>query len=419
MAVVAEQVRLVMTEAVAANNNKYWYATRHSDGTVFVEWGRIGTGGQSQTKNFGSDYGAESFIKRKIKEKEKKGYRRLNTVEAPSGNGAKAVTQTVLDQIGAKSKAAKDLVVMMRDTNAHQITSATTLTYDSTTGLFSTPCGVVAQSNVDEARKLLVKLRRFVGKDSVVGTKLLADYLMLVPQDIGRERATLRRVLPNDVALSKQEDILDGLDGSLAAIAAGRKKKSKKKVEEVEQVFDVTLTLAEDKRARARIEKLYTVDSGHSCSHLLPIKIFKVEIGPMKTAYVPMAEKLGNVKHLWHGTNVGNLLSIMSKGLIIPKSAAHGRAYGNGVYFSDQATKALNYAYGYWGGRRSNSRCFMLLVDVAMGKTHRMKGWNYGGKFPVKGTHSTFAGGGGSLRNNEMIVYQIAQCNITHLVEFG
>ena len=43
-------------------------------------------------------------------------------------------------------------------------------------------------------------------------------------------------------------------------------------------------------------------------------------------------------------------MSAMSR--VPPANASHctGRMFGNGVYFSDQSTKALNYAYGYWGG---------------------------------------------------------------------
>ena len=55
---------------------------------------------------------------------------------------------------------------------------------------------------------------------------------------------------------------------------------------------------------------------------------------------------VGNVQELWHGTRAGNLLSILRAGFTIPPAnAPHvtGRMFGNGVYFSDQSTKSLNY----------------------------------------------------------------------------
>lgn len=51
---------------------------------IVVRWGRIGSYGQSQTKQFGSTYSAQSFLLEKIQEKLDKGY-----YEVDSGGGAK------------------------------------------------------------------------------------------------------------------------------------------------------------------------------------------------------------------------------------------------------------------------------------------------------------------------------------------
>ncbi|MGG2383099.1 hypothetical protein, partial [Salmonella enterica] len=77
-------------------------------------------------------------------------------------------------------------------------------------------------------------------------------------------------------------------------------------------------------------------------------------------------KKVGNIKELWHGTRVGNVLSIMKGGFVIPPSnASHvtGRMFGNGVYFSDQSTKSLNYAYGCAPGQKGGieKSTFMFL----------------------------------------------------------
>ncbi|WP_430326539.1 hypothetical protein, partial [Salmonella enterica] len=77
--------------------------------------------------------------------------------------------------------------------------------------------------------------------------------------------------------------------------------------------------------------------------------MFYIEIGPHLGPWNANGKKVGNIKELWHGTRVGNVLSIMKGGFVIPPSnASHvtGRMFGNGVYFSDQSTKSLNYAYG-------------------------------------------------------------------------
>ena len=62
-----------------AGHNKFWAA--HCDvmtNTVYVRWGRLGTKGQSQEKNFDSAYSAANFIDTKYYEKRRKGYRDTN-----------------------------------------------------------------------------------------------------------------------------------------------------------------------------------------------------------------------------------------------------------------------------------------------------------------------------------------------------
>ena len=92
--------------------------------------------------------------------------------------------------------------------------------------------------------------------------------------------------------------------------------------------------------------------------------------------------------------------------------------FGDGLYFSDQATKSLNYSYGYWDGGAKDDHCFMFLADVAMGKTYTpTRTW---GNLPHAGHDSTFAKAGVSgVANNEMIVYRTGQANLRYLIEFG
>jgi poly [ADP-ribose] polymerase len=91
--------------------------------------------------------------------------------------------------------------------------------------------------------------------------------------------------------------------------------------------------------------------------------------------------------------------------------------FGNGVYFSDQSTKSLNYSFGWWDGRREEN-CFMFLCDVAMGREFVPVGPN--ARLPVPGFDSTFAKAGKSgVLNNEMIVYKTCQIAPRYLVEFS
>ena len=145
----------------------------------------------------------------------------------------------------------------------------------------------------------------------------------------------------------------------------------------------------------------------------------------MKDRFDSRGAKMSNIWQLWHGTKASNLLSILKGGLIIPSaSASHctGRMYGDGIYFSDISTKALNYATNFWGSGGNTDRTFMFLADVAMGNFHiAQSSWD---RYPKSGSDSTWAKGkdkGGvnsGVINDEMIVYNLNQCNLKYLVEF-
>jgi poly [ADP-ribose] polymerase len=196
----------------------------------------------------------------------------------------------------------------------------------------------------------------------------------------------------------------------------------KEEVEEPPKLFDLRLDLVENGLEIDRIRKYYksTMQSMHSCHHLDVKTIYEIEMPKMLEAFQNDGAKLSNIWELWHGTNIANLLSILRSGLTCSPpntTTINGRLYGNGIYFSDQSTKSLNYAYGYWSGTR-NENCFMLLSQVAMGNYYTPKGTHE--SLPKSGYDSTFAKGGlsGTL-NNEQIVYRSSQVNIIRLVEFS
>jgi poly [ADP-ribose] polymerase 2/3/4 len=142
----------------------------------------------------------------------------------------------------------------------------------------------------------------------------------------------------------------------------------------------------------------------------------------MNQAFDKKATEIGNVKLHWHGTRASNLLSILKQGLIIPPVNAvqcTGRMFGNGIYGSEQSTKALNYATNYWNqSGDSHQRVYMLLCEFAMGKEYHIKN-NHSGSLPMAGYDSTYVKPGFfNVINQESIVYDTAQVKIKYLCEF-
>jgi poly [ADP-ribose] polymerase len=243
---------------------------------------------------------------------------------------------------------------------------------------------------------------------------------MLVPQNIGRSQLNVRSFFRNVQAVQKQKSIVDSLQASLVSVMSNKTDNtSKDDTEDV--IFNVTLELITDSKIISNLKKKYsnTKNNCHTSCNLKVKTVYGVTIDNEKKAFEDKGKSIGNVMELWHGTRASNILSILKAGLVIPPSSSShctGRMFGNGLYFSDQSTKSLNYSHGYWGGSRENN-CFMFLADVAMGN-HYVPA-NYGGQYPVSGYDSTFAKANKSgVTNNEMIVYKLFQANLKYLVEF-
>jgi poly [ADP-ribose] polymerase len=421
---------------VEGNRNKFWYIYLHDDCTVTTEYGRVGNKAQSTTKSFDSMEAAEKFYDRKIKsklkgKKDEIPYKKLQVMaETVTVDSSGLSMEAIVDeQIKTSSTDTKRLLKHFIAQNIHNITENTAITYNKQTGLFETPCGPVTQDGIDEARTTLVAIAKWMDHpkrcDRRFG-KLVSEYLMIIPAKVSR-KLDPDEVFPNQDAIDKQEGILDSLEAtyktimdSIAAQANGDETTPEKP-----KLFDVELDLVTDADVIAHIKKMYsdTKNSMHM-SHRMKVKrVFSVRIGHMAERFEKEGRQVGNVKELWHGTRDGNILSILKNGLIIPNSSdghCTGRMYGDGLYFSDQSTKALNYAAGYWSGSRVN-KCYMFLADVAMGKEYYPHGsdWQLHKKIKRDSYDSCFAKAGRSgVRNNEMIVYKLSQANLKYLVEF-
>ncbi|HXG93999.1 MAG TPA: WGR domain-containing protein [Blastocatellia bacterium] len=410
---------------VAGNNNKFWNIQELSDNSCSIQWGRVGSIGQTRVKSFASPLQAASFFEYKCRQKETKGYRRLKVltgsgvVVTPAPNREVAAIAT--KQIETDSPQTLELVNRLADANVHNILSSTQLVYDTSKGTFSTPLGIITEDAISEARTLLGQMADYIGRREFTSKNyiaLLNSYLRLVPQKVGR-KIDPQSLYPDLEAIRKQNEILDSLEASLKLVVdkpVGAAQPNELKL------FEARLKIVEDCSLIDRIRRFYqsTRQAIHASHNLGVNLVYEVEIKSMKEAFESFGRKLGNVMELWHGTRVSNLLSILKSGFVIPPSnAPHctGRMFGNGVYFSDQSTKSLNYSFGYWGGRQ-DQKCFMLLNDVAMGRFFVPKIWSQ--VYPKKRYHSTFAKAGWSgVLNNEMVVYDTKQINPKYLVEFS
>ena len=424
------------------NSNKVWEGKVYDDGTFEASWGRIGGTMQSESKQMGSADAADRYMNKKIAEKTKPKtdknsgmvtmYEEVNTVDTDGFQPPAKVEQRNLSEI-AKSQVSytnpvvAELIEKLARVNIHNIISATggKMSYNDTTGLFSTPLGVVTQGVIDEARGLLTEIGDFVvaaDYENDTFIDVAQKYMRRIPMDLGYKKIVAQNIFPDLGAVRKQNDVLDSLQASLQ-MALAPPDDGVKIVVEQPKIFDIQMELIEDGKEIDRLRKLYreTRREEHVCRHLDVKRAFVVDIRAMREAFEPVANKLGEVRFLWHGSRTWNLLSILKSGLSIPpENSSHcsGRMFGNGAYFAIHSTKSLNYSFGNWDGKQRDENCFMFLADVALGKfcVPRHSGSNY----PLPGFDSTWAQPNVSgVRNDEIIVPNVNQCNLKYLLEFS
>jgi len=262
---------------------------------------------------------------------------------------------------------------------------------------------------VVQARVILDRLERHVvDRQNTNGNrrfvKDVEDYLRLVPEEVGQklDPASLFRGKED---LAKRADILDAM-GNIQTIVDASTTEHK--------IWNLAIKPLQDQQVFSEIVTFF--EKGRNRNHVSYRKrlqnVWEIDIA--QDQFIPRTPTW----KLWHGTKASNIVSILRAGLkIVPSGSGFttGRMYGDGLYFSDQSTKSLNYAGSFWGGR-DEGRYFMFLVDVAMGRFYKPRSRCYR---PPSGYDSVFAEGGSAVRNNEMIVYGEQFAKIKYLCEFS
>ena len=131
------QTRMFILTSASANSNKFWEVSMDEGGRVTSRNGRVGSKGQSRALGQG-----EALLQRKIREKEKKGYKEIDLVGAPSGGpGTAQIATAAEEQIGRGDPVVTELVRSLARINRHQLLEASggQMDLDLDTGIVSTP----------------------------------------------------------------------------------------------------------------------------------------------------------------------------------------------------------------------------------------------------------------------------------------
>jgi poly [ADP-ribose] polymerase len=430
--------QMLIKVSAQENNNKFYHVSLDENGVVTKRWGRVGAAGASSTESSG-----ELGYERTIREKTKRGYKPtaiVGNVAKPQNEQLSTVAKKVL--AGVQGDPVIDsLIEKLVAINRHEIMeSSGGMIKVNTDGVITTPLGLIGNESIKEAKKVLDQIKKERKKSQANIVPLLEDYLRLVPQKVPRQRGWQETFFEEDKALQYQFDFLKQLKDSVSWYDDQKKAVSAQEPEDsIEEKYAKLFkfkigTLSNSSQEFARIEKMYssTKHSAHSASNLKLKRVFTLTDEEGDETYSKVLQSIGNERQLWHGTRAFNVLSILRKGLFVPPLTGRdipiaGRMFGDGVYFSTESTKSLNYSHGYWtaGGRENN--CFMFLADVAMGREFKPSYFNheslekahYGkdrfGK-PFNSIHIRPNTCG--VRNNEIIVWNTDAIRLRYICEF-
>jgi poly [ADP-ribose] polymerase len=410
---IKEKVRLVFSD-LAKHSYKYWDGELHDDGRVVSRFGVVGAA-NPQSKDFGCV--GESFFRKKIREKEKKGYSHakvlMDGAVTTTTLGANiSLADIALSQIQLSDKSLQPLVKRLADSNVHKITNSTSISFDN--GVFQTPLGIVTQEGIDEARNLLDFFHKNIkknGKDEF--NEKIDEYLKIIPRPKG-SGLYYENIFPDIETVKKESDVLDALANS---VELALKPKDTDGTVKSEKVFNLEMALVTDSKIIKQISDWYTKTNKamHYYTNVKILNIYGIDIIDYNSKFLK-DEK--NITQVWHGSGQSNILSILKSGLLCspPSTAAiAGKMFSNGVYGSETSSKSLGYTMGRWGQGKGDSG-WLFICDFAMGdKILYTK--NSFSRFPDGYTSCWALPKNTGLMNDELIVYDEKRIRVKYLLE--
>lgn len=400
-------VYLVMV--TSDNHNKYYKMNVDPNGTSFtVEYGRVGANCQKRTYPI-------SQWEKKYNEKVKKGYvdqthlvQDLISVEKPKS------AQSEYKQI--EDKAIAEIVDRLMNMAKVKVQQN-----------YKVSSNQVTQAMVDEAQKVIDKL---ITCDDVGNfNDLLLELFTVIPRKMSNVSSYLAKSKDDFAHIIKDEqDLLDVMRGQVithivqneAELDETQPEKDETILEAMGLVFEPVdekeISMIKSKLGDCN-DKFY---QAWRVRNLATQKRFDEFVNK---------ENIKDIKLFWHGSRNENWWSIINNGLMIrPSNAVYtGSMFGDAIYAAPKARKSLGYTSlsgSYWAHGNAKS-AFMALMSFSYGKpydvyVHDYKYCSYDYKKLQRdcpGANCLHAHAGRSLRNDEVVFYNVEQCTIQYLIE--
>ena len=422
----AKLIHVSVDNGMTSNSNKVYIMEELSDGRIKCEYGRVG---KSLVTEYKPSSKWDSVLKQKLSKT--KGYTDVTDLLAePVVDETKPVDNKVAN---IKDEIVRKLVDELMSFANKSIQRNYKVTQEA-----------VSEQQVMAAQEVISNISGLIaiGVDIKHINDMLLKLYTIIPRRMDNVKDYLFRDISNDVTLTNAQRLIDNEQSALDTMAG--------QVELIKQQREAARKAAEAKDEEEVIEEVTILDQmGLSIevendTETLELikKLMGSNINQMKRVFKVVNNKTQKIfdKHMgkvevkkkrlyWHGSRNENWFNILQTGLLIrPSGAVHtGSMFGDGIYFADKAQKSIGYTSlrgSYWANGGDN-KAFLALFDVHLGKQkeilhHDSSCYKLSKKvLDNEGFDSVFAKGGADLRNNEYIVYNAAQCTVSHLIEIG
>lgn len=422
----AKLIHVSVDNGKTDNSNKVYIMEELPDGRIKCEYGRVG---KSMTTEYKPSHKWSSVYNQKTGKS--KGYTDVTELLAevvvddtqPKDDKVEAIKDSVVRKLVEElmafaNKSIQRNYKVTQEAVSEQQVSAAQEVLDAIGGLIK--IGV----DVKHVNDMLLKLYTIIPRkmDNVKNhliTEIKDDKSLENAQRLLNDEQSALDTMAGQVQLIKQQR--EAAKQTAEEATKGKKSKSLTILEQM----GLTIEVENDKDTLDLITKLLGPNA-KQCKKVYKVRNLKTQA--RFDAHLSKAE-VKKRRLYWHGSRNENWFNILQTGLLIrPSGAVHtGSMFGDGIYFADKAQKSIGYTSlrgSYWA-RGGDNKAFLALFDVHLGKEkeilhHSSSCYSLSKKVLQKeGYDSVFAKGGADLRNNEFIVYDPAQCTVSHLIEIG
>ena len=406
---------LVQVDALK-NHNKYYKMVENDDGSIDVNYGRVG--GRDVPHHYNS--WEKNFFDLK-ESKIAKGY----VDETALHFTVEEKKNTDLTFSPIEIKEINDLIEELIKQSREFMKKNYTVTANEVTPK------MIAEAVAD------IEELNYIAENSLNALPAFNEKLQELFSDIPRRMPKVADYLAKSSAdfskiIKREQEMLDNIKGQVVAVKNPVKRGEEETALEAYGLKVTPISYKEEDQIIAHLGKDYGKNSKNEYKAMEDryITSYKVENLETREKYEGFKKdyhiKDKDVKLFYHGSRTENWWSIMKTGLSLnPNAITTGKMFGNGLYFASDFRKSANYtsARGSHWTNGSDDHGYVAVYAVGLGKCYKPNSSlsaSFNKNNLPSGCLSVYADKHlTGLKNDEYVVYRPEQCTIKYLVKIA